>query len=149
MVNDKARLRVAIVGSGSWARTAHLPAFANHPRTKLVAIVGVDSAELERAARDFNCGRTFDSVEVMIRTASPDVISIVTPDDVHVEPARLAISAGIPVICEKPLAVTISEAAQLAEFARSSNIPTKVGFSLRYAPAVRWLQELLVRGELG
>jgi len=52
-----------------------------------------------------------------------DYALIVTPNHVHFDPAMKCIKAGIPVFCEKPLTVTLDEAAQLVEAARAKKIP--------------------------
>jgi predicted dehydrogenase len=149
MIDDGRRLRVGVIGSGNWARAAHLPSFAAHPGAELVAIAGIDRGEAERVADEFGITRVYDNGRAMIAGEQLDLVSIVTPDDAHVPDAVAAIGAGLHVLCEKPLAVTVEEARELAELAARAGVRTKMGFTMRYAPAVRALKAIVASGELG
>lgn len=144
-----ARLRVGVIGTGQWARAAHLPAFSTMPEVELVAVAGVERPEAEAAARQFGVSQVFDSGLELIELARPDLVSIVTPDDCHVPDAQAALAAGLHVLCEKPLAVTVADARRLAEQAATSTGRTKMGFTLRYAPSVIRLRELVNEGAIG
>jgi predicted dehydrogenase len=85
----------------------------------------------------------------MVAAGELDLVSIVTPDDCHPAEARAAIAAGLHVLCEKPLARTYADARAMAEAARAAGVLTKVGFTLRYAPAVLRLKELVTDGTIG
>jgi predicted dehydrogenase len=60
-----------------------------------------------------------------------------------------AIEAGLHVLCEKPLARTLPDALAMSEAAGAAGVLTKVGFTLRYAPAVMRLKELVENGTIG
>ncbi|MFF2315307.1 Gfo/Idh/MocA family protein [Arthrobacter sp. NPDC058097] len=66
-----------------------------------------------------------------------DVIHICTPNTLHFEQALAAIRAGINVVCEKPLATTPAQAAELAKAAAERDTIAAVPFIYRYYPAVR------------
>jgi predicted dehydrogenase len=85
----------------------------------------------------------------MIAAADLDLVHIVTPDDAHVPDALLAIDRGLAVLCEKPLAVSVADAEMLASRASERGVRTKMGFTLRYSPAVMRLREIVAHGELG
>src|SRR4051812_23990411 len=99
------RLSIGVVGTGNWARAAHLPSFAAHPEVEIVAVAGIDRAEANRAASEFGISRIYGDGREMIEREELDLMSIVTPDDAHVTDAKAAIAAGLHVLCEKPLAV--------------------------------------------
>lgn len=143
------RLRVGVIGTGQWARVAHLPAFASLPEVELVAVAGIDATETATAAAEFGIARTYASGRELLAHEQLDLVSIVTPDDRHAEDAALALAAGLHVLCEKPLASTLGDAEALAAQAAGSSGRTKMGFSLRYAPAVAYLRELVGAGEIG
>jgi predicted dehydrogenase len=143
-------IRAAIVGTGFWARYAHVPALRAIPGVELDAVV----ARTDEAARAFAAGegfeRSFTSVaDLLAAGPRPDLLVIAAPDDVHPEATTLALRAGVPVFCEKPLANEASMAAQLAELAAATGVPATVGYSFRYSPAIQALYSDVRSGRLG
>jgi predicted dehydrogenase len=91
--------------------------------------------------------RTTDSQEFY--NASLDVVDVCTPNVLHLKQVTEAIQHKLPVYCEKPLAMDLTEARQMAEMAREAGVPTHVAFVLRYVPAVRQMKTLLEAGAIG
>jgi predicted dehydrogenase len=142
-------LRAGVIGTGQWARVAHLPAYQSLPGVEVVALAGIDQAEAKAAAADFGVQKIYDSGQAMIANEPLDLVSIVTPDDCHVTDARVAIAAGLNVLCEKPLASNVRDARLVAEQAAASQMKTKMGFSLRFSPAVMQLRDMVRDGRIG
>lgn len=143
------RLRVGIVGTGHWAAEAHIPGFLACPGVEVAAICSRGGERGEQVARRFAIPRVYKSAEEMVAAGNLDLVSIVTPDDCHAAEAGAAIAAGLNVLCEKPLARTYAEARAMTEAAMTAGVLTKVGFTMRYAPAVMRLQELVAEGFIG
>jgi predicted dehydrogenase len=141
-------LRVGVVGAGLWAERAHLPAFARAEGAEVVAISDADLPRAQALARDFSISRAFSDYRDLLDHGI-DAVSIVAPDDVHHEVAGAALRAGLPVLCEKPLARTIEEAEDLARLAESAGAITKMGFVFRYSPALQHLRQLVTEGYVG
>jgi predicted dehydrogenase len=141
-------LRIGVVGAGLWARRAHLPAFTHLPGVEVRAIADPDLARAEELARDFAVPNAVRDHGALLRLGV-DAVAVVAPDDVHHAVATAALEAGLPVLCEKPLARTVPEAADLAERAARRGVPTKLGFVFRYSPALRRLRELVLEGYVG
>src|SRR5215217_7549350 len=137
-------LRVGVIGTGHWARVAHLPAFDSLPGVEVIALAGIDRDEAGAVAAAFGVQKIYGSGPEMIASESLDLVSIVTPDDCHVPDARIALAAGLHVLCEKPLASTLEDARSLSVQAASLPVKTKMGFSLRYSPAVSHLREMVL-----
>jgi predicted dehydrogenase len=78
-----------------------------------------------------------------------DLVDICTPNHLHLEQCRRALAARIPVYCEKPLALSYSEARLLADLAEKAGVTTQVAFVMRYLPAVRQMKALVEAGEIG
>jgi predicted dehydrogenase len=88
----------------------------------------------------------------LIRRDDVDIIDICTPGDTHAEIAIAALDAGKHVLCEKPLANTVEEAAAMAEAAeraRANGVRSMVGFSYRRVPALTLARKLVADGRLG
>jgi predicted dehydrogenase len=141
-------LRVGIVGAGLWAQRAHLPAFMHCSGVEVRAIADPDLGRAQELARRFGVPRAVaDHREVL--ALGVDALAIVAPDDVHHAVASAALDAGLPVLCEKPLARTVDEARDLVRRAAAAGVMTKLGFVFRYSPALRRLRELVREGYLG
>lgn len=131
---SKRVLNVGLVGGGGGA-------FIVHPHQKSIHMDGtrrVTCAALhpdpEIALREAENWpypiRGYSSFQEMIRTESGkpegekiDYILVVTPNHVHYEPAKMALEAGIPVFCEKPLTVTLEESDSLVKIVNQKKIP--------------------------
>jgi predicted dehydrogenase len=142
-------LRIGIAGAGSWARQAHVPGFQSCANVELVAICDLDLARAQQVGAEAGIPAAYRSTEEMMAGERLDLVSIVTPDDCHVADAKAAIAAGAHVLCEKPLATSVEDARSLAAIAALAGVQTKVGFAMRYSPAMMKLRELVVSGELG
>src|SRR6185437_11086010 len=77
------------------------------------------------------------------------IIDVVTRDSDHYAVNQAAIEAGKHVLSEQPVAHDYRDVRQVADLARAKGLKTKVGFTFRYSPAVRYLKDMLTRGDLG
>ena len=142
--------RVAILGTGFWARYAHLPALRHLPDVALVACVGrtIDRARAFAAAEGIPAA--YPSLEALLASPErPDLLVIAAPDDVHPAATTAALDAGVTVFCEKPLANDARTALALAAHARGAGLPATVGYSFRYGPAIQALRADVRGGVLG
>ncbi len=154
------KLRVGMVGGGGPANFFGAP----HRR----GILMDNSAELTAgalrskpeesiaAARELFMPRGYPDWPTMIREESAlpesdriDYITIVTPNDAHFGPAEAAASAGIGVLCEKPLTTTLDEARRLHATVRSNETPFVVAYTYTGLPMVMLARELVHSGEIG
>ena len=141
------QLRIGIVGTGFIA--------AVHARSARLAggeLVGVASAtpELAAAGRDaFGATRAYASADALIDDALIDVVHICTPNHLHVPLTREAMAAGKHVVCEKPLAVTATDAHAVCDEARAAGVQTAVPYVYRYYPTVREARERVATGATG
>ena len=143
------RNKVGLVGAGAWGQRAYVPALTRLQGAALVAVADRDRARAEDVARQTGGLSVFGSIEAMLAGAALDIVCVATPDDCHVADAGVAVEAGIAILCEKPLAVSVQDARDLEARARTRNLPTRVGFTMRYAPAVRRLKEWVAGGAIG
>jgi len=100
----------------------------------------VDRCGFERAVADYR--------EVIFDPAV-DVISICSPNHLHLEMATAAADAGKPFWIEKPMGRTFTESTQIASAAAQAGLVTAVGFSYRHAPAIARARELVESGAIG
>ena len=143
------RVRVGVLGAGAWALAAHLPGFLRDERCEVVAIADPKRELAEAAARQFGIPHVYDTHEALIARPDLDMVDVCTPSATHFALSWAALEAGKHVLCEKPVAFDFRETRRAAQFARSKGLKTKLGFTFRYAPAMRYFRKLVADGYVG
>ena len=144
-----AELRVGVIGAGRWANMAHLPGWTRDPRVELVAVCDVDAARAETAAREFGAAEFTTDHRRLLENDAIDVIDIVTGDAGHFELTMQSLEAGKHTLVEKPVAHDFRDTLRARDLARAKGLKTKVGFTFRYSPAIRYMKELIDDGFVG
>ena len=102
---------------------------------EVTAISSSTEASAARAAQTLGITRVFATASELIQADIVDVVHVCTPNRFHLEQSQAAILAGKPVVCEKPLSMTLAEADEMLALAQSRNIATAVPFIYRYFEA--------------
>jgi predicted dehydrogenase len=150
------RLGVGIVGAGMIGQ-AHAHAFRAQPEflravsvdVQLVVVADPDASLALEAQRRFGFARTAESWEAVAAARDVDLVCVAVPNFQHREPVEALVAAGKHVLCEKPLASSLADAAAMLRAAERAGVVHGVGFNLRRAPAVAALRQVVERGELG
>jgi predicted dehydrogenase len=142
-------LNIAIIGCGQIALQNHLPGFALCPDVKVTALCDTDSASLERARQQTGIGIISQAHEEIVKRDDVDAIIIATPNFTHPKIALDAVAHGKHVLCEKPLALNFPDAKAMADAADKANVRHMTAFTYRFVPAMRYLDHLVKRGDLG
>jgi predicted dehydrogenase len=143
------RLRVGVVGTGRWARVAHIPGWQRDPRTEVVALADVDAVAAGDTAKEFGVPVAVTDYRELLADPGIDVVDVVTGNQPHFQISWDALSAGKHVLCEKPVHTDYQQTRKAAELARSRGLKTKLGFTFRYAPAIRYAKDLIDSGFVG
>ena len=96
-----------------------------------------------------NIPRAFGSLREALESSGADVFHLAVPNALHAPYAREVLAAGKHVICEKPLALTSAESADLVKTAAASGKVAAVSYNLRFYPMVREARERIASGSLG
>jgi predicted dehydrogenase len=155
--NQNRRLRLGMVGGGPGAfiGPVHRIAARLDDRYELVAAALSSDAERSLAgAKELHIPRTYRSFEEMAASESRradgiEVVSIVTPNNLHHAPAKAFLEAGIHVICDKPLTTTLGDALDLAETVKRTGLVFGLTHNYTGHPMVRQAREMISAGELG
>jgi predicted dehydrogenase len=147
------RLNIAMIGSGSIAR-AHSNAFHQVGHffevpyaLNLKVICGRNQAKLQAFARQWQWAETAAHWQEVVGRKDIDVVDIAVPNALHAPIAIAAAQAGKIIFCEKPLAISVAEAQNMA--AAAKGLPNLVWFNYRRVPAVAFAKELIMEGKLG
>jgi predicted dehydrogenase len=140
---------VAVFGCGQHARAWHLKEYAALPDVEIAAVVDADPDRARAAAEEFGAGRWFTDHREALEQARPDLVSIVTPPAFHHRQALDAFAAGAHVLCEKPLALSATEAREMTAAAAGAGRFLSMGLQYRHLRATEHLRRFLVEGRLG
>ena len=140
-------LRIGVVGFGA---RGTLAAEAHRPGAGSVVSAVCDVADRGRAdARAaYPDALVTDSLDELI-SSGVDAVMVLTPDDLHARVTIAALEAGLPVFCEKPLAVTLADADAMLEAARRTGSRLYVGHNMRHMPVITLMRQLILDGTIG
>jgi predicted dehydrogenase len=138
--------RIVVVGCGSIGRR-HARVLKN--RTDIILeLCEPDSANLARSLDEVGDVPTHTDFHVMLKT-QPDMVIIATPHFLHAEQSIAALSAGIHVLCEKPMSDSLDNAQRMWDVVKDSDAVFSVGFTLHFYPAMKAIKDVIASGELG
>ncbi len=153
------KLRYGMVGGGQGAfiGDVHRKSIAMDGKAEIVCGAfsqSQDNTLATGASLGLPRERLYRTFEDMIRAEAkrsdrPDFISIVTPNSSHYAAARLALEHGFAVVCEKPLATSSRDAADLARLVREKDLLFCVTYAYSGYPIVKHLRDIIARGEIG
>ena len=141
------KLRVGIAGLGR-AFSVMLPTFTLDPRISLVAAADLRVEARERFAADFG-GKAYGSVAELCADPAVELVYVATPHEYHAQHAIFAARAGKHLLVEKPIALSLDDAAAIIEAARNARVYLAVGHSHSYDTPIRRVRELIMGGEFG
>jgi predicted dehydrogenase len=145
------KIGYAVVGLGGISQVAVLPAFRHTRRARLVALVSGDKNKAQELAKKFGAPGHYEYQEFSACLDRPDVdaVYIATPPGAHEVYAVRAAQAGKHVLCEKPLAATVAEAARMVKACRSHRVLLMTAYRKYFEPSSVALKEIVKSGELG
>jgi predicted dehydrogenase len=129
---------------GRW----HLDAYKTNPQVEFVGFVDTAIDRAEKFAREVG-GRAFRSHTELLNAASVDAVSLCTVPATHHDIALDLLGAGVNVLCEKPLAISVTEAEEMSLRAKQANRLLFTAFKFRFHDEVRKAKELIDAGSLG
>jgi len=145
------RVGFAVVGLGKISEVAVLPAFRHSRDSELVAVVSSDQKKARRLARKFGArdAYTYDQYDLCLSRPAVQAVFIATPNGTHAPYAIRAAGAGKHVLCEKPMANTVSECQRMIDAARERGVRLMIAYRKYFEPASLALRKLITSGKLG
>ncbi|MFV9504564.1 MAG: Gfo/Idh/MocA family oxidoreductase [Oscillochloridaceae bacterium umkhey_bin13] len=142
-----APLRAGVIGVGSMGRN-HARVYAGLEHVELVAVADADHQTAAKIGSMYRC-RAYDDFRHLLANEQLDLVSIAVPTRYHFAVAAEAISCGVSVLIEKPIAVSPAEGWALVELAERHGVVLTVGHVERFNPAIIALKGQLDDHELG
>jgi predicted dehydrogenase len=142
-------VRIAVVGTGAIAQTAHLPVLRKMRGVDVVALCDIDRAKARALADRFEIPDVYVDLEDLFSASTPNAIIVSTPSLLHQPYVLEALAAGVDVLCERPLALTPRGVEGILAAAKSSGRKVLVANNHRFRSDVQALDRFLRGGELG
>jgi predicted dehydrogenase len=140
---------VALIGTGGIALANHLPGVSRCPNAAVTALCDSNPAVLEEASRASGITRTWTDPLALIRESGVDAVIVATPNRFHHPITMAAVGAGMHVLCEKPIAMTLAQALEMARAADAAGVRHMTAFTYRFVPAMRFMHRLVQDGFVG
>lgn len=138
-----------MLGAGAWAKFAHLPGYVRDTRCEVVVVCDPQRQLAEEAANTFGIPEIAADHMSVVSRDDIDLIDVCTPSATHFELAWAALEHGKHVLCEKPVAFDFRDTVRAHQLAQAKGLKTKLGFTFRYAPAMRYMKALIDEGFVG
>jgi len=144
------KLGIGIVGPG-WAGGEHIKAYMNNEHAEIVALCGRDEGRTRAKMAEVGLEEctVYTDYEEMLKRDDLHVVSICTPNDLHVQQSIAAAQAGKHILIEKPIALNLEDLKKLRDAVREAGVKTVVGFVLRWNPLFETLKPLIEDDAIG
>lgn len=143
------KLGIGVVGVGEMGKRHAENLRRNVPEARLVAIADVSAERARQVAREFEIECSYGSLEAMLENKEIEAVLIATPDKFHAQAVGLAARAGKDILCEKPLALNLTDAHAALDAVAEAGRRLQVGFMRRYDPAYAAARKRIEAGEIG
>jgi predicted dehydrogenase len=145
------KVRYAVIGLGWFSQSAALPAFAHAENSELVALVSNDPEKRAELAKRYNVEHTYsyEEYEELLNSGLVDAVYIALPNHLHCEYTVKAAIAGIHVLCEKPMAVTVEECETMIKAAQDNHIKLMIAYRLHLEETNLEAVEIVSSGQIG
>jgi predicted dehydrogenase len=141
-------LRAVVLGT-SFGGAVHVEGYRRHPGFELVGLAGTNAERTRRVAEVAHVPLAETDWQRLLDATRPDVVSIVTPVDLHHPMTLAALERGCHVICEKPTALHRHQAAEMRDRAVAAERVLAINHEFRMFPARRRALELVGEGTIG
>jgi predicted dehydrogenase len=142
------RVRVAVLGAGSWTCVNHIPEIEKRDDIELVAAVDTSDHRRAHVAERFAFGFVTDDVARAL-AEHPDAVIVGATPNAHYELTKAALEAGANVLCEKPFCTSAEQAWELAELAERKGLQLLTAFGWNYQQIVLDAKRLLDEHGIG
>ncbi len=145
------KVRYAIVGLGDIAQEAMMPGVAHTGNSEITALVTGDAAKAKSLAERYKVSAIYDYAQFdnLLSYGTIDAIYLATPNWRHAEFAVPALKAGVHVLLEKPMEISVAKCNEILEAQKQSSAKLMIAYRLHFEPATLSILELVRAGKLG
>ncbi len=114
----------------------------------IAALADVEADKRREAEEKLGC-RTYATLGEMLASGGIDAVDICTPTYLHEEQVLAAAAAGKPILCEKPMSLTVASCDRMIAAAARAGVPLMIGQVIRFWPEYRIIKDLVASGRFG
>lgn len=137
----------AVIGTG-FIGTVHIDAL-RRMGVPVAGVLGSSAARGAARARSLGIARAYADLDDLLSDATVDVVHVTSPNHAHFDQVMAILAAGRHVVCEKPLAMTAAQSAQMLARAQASGRIAAVCYNIRFYPLNQQAHGMVAAGELG
>ncbi len=146
-MTDFTAIGAAVIGTG-FIGTVHVEAL-RRLGVDLRGVVGSSPDRGAARARALGVRRAYATLEEVLADPAVQVVHVTSPNAAHYGQVKQILAAGRHVICEKPLAMTSAQSAEMADLARASGKVAAVCYNIRFYPLNQHARQMVAEGGLG
>ncbi len=142
-------MKVAIIGCGTIANAAHIPAYLKNPDAEIKYFCDVVPERAQAAVEKYGCGTAVSDYHQVLADPEIEAVSVCTPNNMHARISIDALYAGKNVLCEKPAARTYAEALEMQKAQHETGKVLNIGVVNRFNDSVNLIKKYIDDGRLG
>ncbi len=143
-----AKIGVGVIGVGSFGEL-HIETYRSLPDVEVRAISDVNESRLREIAGKYQIPHTYTDTKELCARKDIEMVSVVTPEPLHLAPVLAAAQAGKHILLEKPIATNLADAQKIMQAAEQAHVHLMVGHILRFETNYGSLQREIRAGNLG
>lgn len=123
------KLKIGIIGCGGIANGKHMPELKKIEEVEMVAFCDIIAERAEKAAAEYGAvgAKVYADYNEMLKNENLDIVHVCTPNNIHAPATIASMEAGCHVMCEKPMAKTVTQAREMLEAQKRTGKKLTIG----------------------
>ena len=142
-------VKVAVIGCGTIANSAHIPSYMNCPDAEIKYFCDIIPERAEAAVEKYGCGIAVTDYHDILSDPEVTAVSVCTPNGVHAPISIDFLKAGKHVLCEKPASINLNEALKMQAAQHETGKTLNIGVVNRFNAPVNMIKKYIEEGKLG
>ncbi len=142
------KIKIGIIGTGGISHM-HMVGYTAQENVEVTAACDLDENRLEAFGNKYGVEKLYTDYNEMLRKEELDGVSVCTWNNAHAPATIAALEAGKNVLCEKPMAMNVKEAAAMQDAAEKAGKLLMIGFVKRFMKETEICREFIEKGHLG
>ncbi len=145
------KVRYAVVGVGWISQAAMLPGIEHTGNSEVVALVTGHEEKAEKVGEKYGVNKiySYEELDDLLQSGDIDAVYLATPNFAHVEYAVKTLEAGIHLLLEKPMAVSVAECERMIAAGKKTGAKLMIAYRLHFEPGTLKAIERVRAGEIG
>ena len=145
----KDKIKIAVIGCGSIANAAHIPAYMKAEYAEIKYFCDIIPEKADKMVEKYGCGKAIYDYHEILDDEDLDAVSVCTHNDMHSVISIDFMRHGKDVLCEKPAARVLPEALEMEKVSYETGKILSIGVCNRYANSVNRIKKMIEDGKLG